>query len=384
MRSTADHQFISTDVDELDALLCAGYEQFFGTSVRPGSPERLFISWIEDAIIYERALNNHADNQNLPSRAEGENLDALAELFYLQQRPQPTAATCTMRFNISEARQSAILIPSGTRVTDANASLYWATTADEYVPIGSTYTDVTVVCQTSGTVGNDFAVGDINTIVDVYDYYSGCSNVTISANGSDAPDDDEFYQLLLDSQAAWSSAGPVGSYKYFAKSVSTKIADVVANSPSPGTVCLYAIMDDGGIAPDETKKAMVEVCSADEVRPLTDRVISGDPDVVNYNIDLTYYLTRDGDISAADAQTRVNEAVQQYISWQSGKMGRDINPDKLRYLLLEVGIKRVNLQQPVFTPLEDGKPSVDLTSDKVPQVAKVGTVTVKSGGYEDE
>ena len=289
-----------------------------------------------------------------------------------------------MRFNISEARQSAILIPSGTRVTDANASLYWATTADEYVPIGSTYTDVTVVCQTSGTVGNDFAVGDINTIVDVYDYYSGCSNVTASANGSDAPDDDGFYQLLLDSQAAWSSAGPVGSYKYFAKSVSTKIADVVANSPSPGTVCLYAVMDDGSIAPDETKKAMVEVCSADEVRPLTDHVISGDPDVVNYNIDLTYYLTRDGDISAADAQTRVNEAVQQYIGWQSGKMGRDINPDKLRYLLLEVGIKRVDLQQPAFTPLEDGKPSVDLTSDKVPQVAKVGTVTVKSGGYEDE
>ena len=106
MRSTADHQFIGTDVDELDALLCAGYEQLFGTSVRPGSPERLFISWIEDAIIYERALNNHADNQNLPSRAEGENLDALAELFYLQRRPQPTAATCTMRFNISEARHS--------------------------------------------------------------------------------------------------------------------------------------------------------------------------------------------------------------------------------------------------------------------------------------
>ena len=85
MRSTADHQFISTDVDELDALLCAGYEQFFGTSVRPGSPERLFISWIEDAIIYERALSNHADNQNLPSRADGGNLDALAELFYLHR-----------------------------------------------------------------------------------------------------------------------------------------------------------------------------------------------------------------------------------------------------------------------------------------------------------
>lgn len=382
MRKT--YEFVSTDMDELDRLLVTGYEQFFGKTVMPGSPERLFISWVEDAIMYERAQNNWTGSQNLPSSAEGEYLDGLAELFYLQERPKPTAATCTMRFYISEPRQTAVLIPSGTRVTDANASLYWATTADEYVPIGSTYTDVTVVCQTSGTVGNDFAVGDINTIVDVYDYYSGCSNVTASANGSDAPDDDEFYQLLLDSQAAWSSAGPVGSYKYFAKSVSTKIADVVANNPSPGTVCLYAVMDDGSIAPDETKKAMVEVCSADEVRPLTDRVISGDPDVVTYNIDLTYYLTRDGDISATDAQTRVNEAVQQYIKWQSGKMGRDINPDKLRYLLLEVGIKRVDLKQPAFTPLEDGKPSVDLTSDKVPQVAKVGTVTVQSGGYEDE
>lgn len=98
-----------------------------------------------------------------------------------------------------------------------------------------------------------------------------------------------------------------------------------------------------------------------------------------------------GDLSELAASIKENGVYQnltvipgQYISWQSGKMGRDINPDKLRYLLLEVGIKRVDLQQPVFTPLEDGKPSVDLTSDKVPQVAKVGTVTVKSGGYEDE
>ena len=47
MRSTADHQFISTDVDELDALLVAGYEQFFGTSVRPGSPERDGWHWVQ-------------------------------------------------------------------------------------------------------------------------------------------------------------------------------------------------------------------------------------------------------------------------------------------------------------------------------------------------
>ena len=107
MRKT--YEFVSTDMDELDRLLVAGYEQFFGKTVMPGSPERLFISWVEDAIMYERAQNNWTGCQNLPSSAEGEYLDGLAELFYLQERPKPTAATCTMRFYISEPRQTAVL-----------------------------------------------------------------------------------------------------------------------------------------------------------------------------------------------------------------------------------------------------------------------------------
>lgn len=150
-----------------------------------------------------------------------------------------------------------------------------------------------MTCQTVGTAGNDYAVGDIHTAVDIYDYYSGCSNITVSANGSDAPDDEEFYELMRDSQSAWSDAGPIGAYKYFAKRVSTEIADVIANSPSPGTVCLYAVMNDGSVAGEETKRAMVAACSPDEIRPLTDYVISGDPEEVPYNIDLTYYLTRE-------------------------------------------------------------------------------------------
>ena len=62
--------------------------------------------------MYERAQNNWTGCQNLPSSAEGEYLDGLAELFYLQERPKPTAATCTMRFYISEPRQTAVLIPA--------------------------------------------------------------------------------------------------------------------------------------------------------------------------------------------------------------------------------------------------------------------------------
>lgn len=384
MSRNTQHQFVDTDVSKLDALLVAGYEQIFGTAVRPGSPDRLFISWVEDAIIYERELNNYTGNQNLPSRAEGDNLDGLAELFYLQERPKPTAATCTVRFSLSAVRASAVLIPAGTRVTDSSVSLYWVTEEDEYIKAGEAYKDVSVTCVKTGTVGNGYAIGQINTIVDVFDYYTSCSNITRSSNGSDSPEDDEFYELMRESQSAWSVAGPVGAYVYFAKSVNSDIADAVANSPTPGTVCLYAIMSDGTVATEETKKAMVAKCTDNPVRPLTDYVVSADPEQVMYNIDLTYYITREENVSASDIAAAVDEAVQNYISWQSAKMGRDINPDKLRKYLLDVGVKRMVITEPVFTILRDGAPSLDLTADEVPQVAKLGTITVKSGGYEDE
>lgn len=66
------------------------------------------------------------------------------------------------------------------------------------------------------------------------------------------------------------------------------------------------------------------------------------------------------------------------MSWQSAKLGRDINPSYLVGLLMQTGIKRVALTEPEFTVLRDGGDGT------VPQLAKVGTVTITSGGYEDE
>ena len=81
--SRTQYQFIPTDPDEIVEWMTAKYEELTGVTVQPGSPERLFIQWAASVVIQERALANYAANQNLPSRAEGENLDALAELFHL-------------------------------------------------------------------------------------------------------------------------------------------------------------------------------------------------------------------------------------------------------------------------------------------------------------
>lgn len=378
MSRNPEYQFITTDTNALVAQFISAYELITKVTVHPASPERLFIQWIADVIIQERVLNNYTGNQNIPSRATGADLDALGQLFYNKTRPAAQAAICTVRFYISAIQTSAILVPVGTRVTDANNTLIWETTADAYIAIGSTYVDVMVQCQTAGTVGNGYAAGQINRLIDVFTYYDHCENITVSDDGANAATDDEYYALMRQSEDAYSNAGAKGGYIYWAKQVSTLIADVVANTPSAGNVNLYVLMTDGTIAGLEMKNSVAAACNDKYVRPLTDNVTVADPELVTYNIAFTYYISRSTTLTASEITTAVNAAVDEYKKWQSGKLGRDINPSYLSGLLMKTGIKRVVMTDPVYTVLRDG------SDNTVPQVASVGTTTITNGGYEDD
>lgn len=385
MRRDPQYQFFDMDADKLIAGLVAKFEQLTGAVVHPASPEKLYIQWVGSVILQERALANVAANQNIPSRAEGKNLDALGELFYAVSRPEATPAVCTERCYVSEPQKSAILIPAGTRVTDAGKTLIWETVKDAYLPAGEAYIDLLIQCQTPGTVGNDYSIGQINTIVDVYDYYDHCENITVSDSGSDQPDDNDFYALLRASMDGYSTAGGMGNYIYHARQVSTDIADVVANSPSRGEVRMYVLMRDGTPGSEEIKAQVLSACNADTVRPLTDHVLVNDPTSVRFDIDFTYWVNQDS--GAAEIQRKVHAAVHEYTTWQCAKLGRDINPSYLVGLLMQTGVKRVDLRSPVFTPLQDGKLSIGGIypyEKTVPQVAAVGMISIVSGGYEDE
>ena len=377
----SDYQFVEDDIDEILSDLITQYELMTERTVKPSSPERLFLSWVADALVEAYAAINYAGNQNIPSRAEGENLDALGQLFYNEDRPEATAASVTMRFYISEAQSSAILIPEGTRVSTANGDTVFETTEDVYIAIGDTYADVRAECTEEGIGGNGYSAGQINTLIDVDNvlYYDHCTNTDESDGGADEADDDEYYDLMVASEDAYSTAGARGAYEYWAKSVSTEIADVVVNSPSAGTVDIYALMEDGSIASSEIKALILAACSADSVRPLTDYVTVKDPSVVSYDITLTYYLSQDSTQSASELEEAIEEAVDEYVAWQSAHLGRDINPSKLISMIMDAGAKRVVLTSPTYTHLVDGR-----TSAVTPQIAEIGEITLTNGGYEDE
>lgn len=126
-----------------------------------------------------------------------------------------------------------------------------------------------------------------------------------------------------------------------------------------GVVKIVPICENGEVPDDAIIAKVLAACSASEVRPLTDKIVVEPPAVVEYDIELTYYTT------AADAgaciQTVEGEggAIDQFIKWQSGALGRHINPDKLRALILApvgetaVGATRVVINSPEFTELND-------------------------------
>ena len=385
-RSTEQFNFIEVDESKISSMLISKFEELSGRTVHPASPERLFIGWATYFIAHILNQVNFIGNQNLPSRATGENLDRLGEELFLLERPKAKPAVTTLEFTISEAQDMAIIIPAGTRVSTISGEPIFETDEDAVVAIGDTTVEVSATCQTSGTSGNGYEPGQIMKLIDVFPYYESVENTTVTDGGTNDATDDEYYDLMIANLDSFSTAGAVEAYQYKAKSVGN-VADVVVNSPTSGTVDIYTIMDDGTKASSTIKTLILAKCSEDNVRPLTDLVRTKDPDEVTYNIVMTYYLSIDSTESASALQEKIEAAIDAYIAWQSSKMGLDINPDQLIRMCKNAGAKRVEITYPVFTHLRNGivyDHENAVASDYIPQVAKLGTKTVTNGGYDNE
>lgn len=378
------HKFVDMDTQELEASLVALFTDVAGYSPQPGSPERLFLHVLSNTLLMAYAKLNWTGNQNLLRFSEGEHLDELVRMFFVRERQPARAAQTTMKFTISKAQTRAIIIPKGTRVTDKNRTLYWATDAALEIKAGRTEVSGRVTCQTPGVSGNGWEPGQINTLVDIFDFYDTCTNTTRSDGGSDLQTDEELREAARLSMDGYSTAGPYGGYVYRTKQVSTEISDVKPYTPEPGKVSIVAITRDGKPASEELKKRILEANNDDTVRPMTDLVVMEDPEEVEYNIDLTYYLVKNGP-STAVIEAAVTAAVNEYIAWQCEEMGRDINPSRLIQMVMATGVKRVEVREPAYKVLRNGqKTGHRLETEGVPQLAKIKTKILTNGGLEDD
>ena len=118
-----------------------------------------------------------------------------------------------------------------------------------------------------------------------------------------------------------------------------------------------------------------------DVRPLTDYVQVVPPEQITYDVDVTYYIYAEADMTTV--QAKVNEAVNKFVLWQNSVLGRDVNPSELHQAIQEIqGVKRVIIHQPGFLTVYRGN---DAEGNYHPsQVAIASSISVTMGGAEDE
>ena len=372
-----DIEFVETDVETIENSLIALYELMYEEmtgkkkKVYPASPERLFIAWAAAVIVQQRVLINETAKKNVPRYAKGEYLDSLAELFKDTPRLPASPAIAVFRCHISEAQPQSVIVKAGTRI-NFDGNIIFSTVKDLEIKAGDTYGDVNAQCLTPGLAGNDLAVGQVKEIIDAYDYFLKIENITRTAGGADEEDDASYYERMRESMESFSTAGPINGYIYHVKTVTPAIADVTATSPEPGVVDIRILLQNGDLPTDAVINEIQEALNTSDIRPLTDMVTVSKPQESPFDIDVTYYIPRYSQAGSNIIDAAAKEAVTQYIKWQTGKMGRDINPSRLNSMLMAAGVKRVEIRKPLFAVVPET------------HVARLGSQKVLNGGIEDE
>ena len=374
-----------TDGDTLKSMqtrLIANYESRYKEltgkeiSLAPADPMRILIYALALDLYQIEQYVERAGKQDLLKYSYGDYLDNLAAGRGVI-RQQATAATATIRFTLSEVKTYAVGIPTGTRITNGEG-VYFQTLEYDEVSAGSLTVDIKAECTETGETGNNLTAGQLNVLVDPVAYVTSVANTDTSSGGTDLETDESLAERVFLAPSSYSVAGPDDAYIYWAKTYNNNIGSVKPTSPNPCEVKIYILMKDGTIPESSVVNGLESYLQDNSIRPLTDQVAVAVPTTQTFTVSLTYYISRSDSKKAASIQSAVNEAVGEYIKWQTTEIGKDINPSELIKRVMTAGAKRVTVSSPTFT---------SIGSTSVAQIALNGSgspdVTITYGGLED-
>jgi len=388
-----DLKFAEDDARVLADRLREIYEAIRRTNGEPGfrqslaDPERL-IQLTEAAVL---AQVNHdidaAGKGSLLFFAGDETAEHIGYLYGERgKRLEASFSLTTVRYTLSIMRTVKTLIPRGSRVT-ADNKIFFATIADLEIPAGNLTGEVEAECLTAGIVGDGFAVGTIKNMVDRAPFVSAVENITVSSGGEEAEGLEAYKERLRILPESFSTAGPDGAYEFWARTANPGIVDARVWMPEldmqsfgnflapwgitdtvgfykalfdyfrtsgtgPGNVDVTVLMKHGELPSDEVLQQVNETLSARQRRPLSDFVHVITPTPIEFNVNFKYWIDTERATEATSIMEAVNRAVDQYITWQKSLLGLDILPDKLHNMVMECGVKRLEITEPVFTVLK--------------------------------
>lgn len=172
--------------------------------------------------------------------------------------------------------------------------------------------------------------------------------------------------LRLRSQQSWeglSVAGPTGAYEYHALSADGRVSDAKADSPVPAEVTVTLLSTEGdGTASQEIIDIVLDALSAEDIRPVGDRLTVQSATIIDYQVDAILY------VYPGPEQEPILEAAQEsltkYVNEQR-RIGRDIRISALHAALHVEGVQRVELAQPLDDLVLDGTKAAHCTGTNV-------------------
>lgn len=363
--------FADADSSRLEAAVLTEYEKIAQTTLYPDNPVRLFLESLAYIIAMQNNVINLAGRQNLLQFATGDHLDYIGQMVNTA-RLGTSHASAIQKFVLQESLDYDVLVPAGTRVTTADGLGIFVTQQDLKIPAGSISGETAVLAQKDGAGLNGLVEGQINKMIDPVPYIHETANVSMTMLGADAEPDDRYRQRIQLAPEAYTCAGPVNAYIYHAKKVHQDIAEVAVASPFPGVVDIIPVMKNGELPTEALLDQIRAAVNADNVRPLTDTVHVQAPEIVNFDIDFTWYMSKGSEALLETTKNAVADAVEKYRIWQRAKPGRDIMPLPLVANLERAGVRRIELRSPKYTILDYF------------QLAREGKISMIYGGAESE
>lgn len=223
----------------------------------------------------------------------------------------------------------------------AQAYKYWALSANPLVSDVVVESETETISRTLKTYAAHAFQGGANLLPDTL--------VVYLPDGSEAAPETDYTATYKDELLTLSLSGALAD---------AEEVKILITREMLGRVKIVPICAGGELPSEDVLADVLAACSADDVKPLTDKVIVEAPDVEYYDIELTYYTTKVNESEVIKNVEGSGGAIDQYVYWQGSNLEQDINPDELRKLILSpnweeglTGASRVDIIKPEYTEL---------------------------------
>jgi phage-related baseplate assembly protein len=186
-------------------------------------------------------------------------------------------------------------------------------------------------------------------------------DTTVPATAQVLEGDIAFRARIQLSLEGLSTAGPRGSYIFWALSASGLVKDASVSSPAPGQVVVNILShEDDGTPSAALLDAVNAVLNDEDVRPLTDQVFVQPALIVPYTVEATLTLYSGPDASTVEVASEA--ALVAYID-EHHRLGHDITLSGLYAALHQPGVQNVTIAAPLADIVIGADQAAFCTSD---------------------